>query len=91
MKGEHSTKCDECKRTGSATFSRIFYKQIKGRWKWLCKTCWGGQENRNDFKGDILEDLKILQRSVLSADRTKQDFIIKDLAKQINKIIKKFK
>lgn len=45
MKGEHSNKCDICKSTGSETHSRIFYRKIKGCWKWICKSCWDNQEN----------------------------------------------
>ncbi len=90
MKGEHSNKCDECKSIGGKTHSRVFYRQINGRWKWLCKTCWNGQENRNDFNGDILEDLKYLKRSIASGGG-KEDTILNDLRKQVDKIIKKFK
>ena len=38
-----------------------------------------------------MEDLKLLKRSILSADATKKDKVISDLRKQVNGIIKKLK
>lgn len=37
---EYKEKCDNCSKTGSGTFARIFYKLIEGKWKYLCARCW---------------------------------------------------
>ncbi len=42
---EHHEQCDMCLETGSATFARIFYEKINGKWFHLCSTCWGFCDN----------------------------------------------
>lgn len=39
-KSEYKKKCDECKSSGGPTHARSYLKKIKGKWLWLCKTCW---------------------------------------------------
>jgi hypothetical protein len=37
--GDWKNKCDDCGQKGYM-IARIFWRQIKGKWKWLCKDCW---------------------------------------------------